>query len=1020
MNQSNLLYQQHNFSPIQELQAINELEYEQEYLNTGLKGTFNSPNFVIKSQLDTRRTNEVDQTPKQALLPEWTKRAQRTGVSLMAFFFVKRFVQKIRSHRQKLQNINESHLQLIDDQGSDNQVMLTQMKFASPVFQIRNVSRLFRQHTLVKPENPVYVSIKEKYQMMRKYAYERFSKIPQFHPESPKKLMWDYFITLIRLILLVLIPLEITYNPGILFHQILPLTTLLASLLLFDVLIRLNTICYVKGHAVLDRFEIVRQQIFSVLFIDVLTLTPLFYYCIKNGEEISKYYLIILLTSLMQFKYISEVIQKSEESQYFSKSQKGIISLLKLILTLMYILHMFSCIWYFNSNLSIEDSWIQYKFLDQQPWQAQYLEAFYFAIVTMLTIGYGDNVPKSSNEKIVAIFFIMGACLWFSYSVNTIGIIIKEINQNMVERIKKIRVINRYMHKRNIPYGLQYRIREYLNFRWKEEAEIDLQQEEQLLGELSEELKQELRQQSNSVFFSHCSFLSSNFSLEFQNALSCHIARTIIQPQNTFSIFTLGNYKQPHLCFVEQGQLQYLNRHRHSLKGIQCQGQFLQVQDFVTENENTQSYQAIGYVSLLTLSKIDFLAVLNNFPKDYQHYCQLKDSIKLSILKKQLPYGVYCAACKQHDHDLIGCPQLKITIDREVVVKRHLYSKPQERNEWKRSQKRTKDLFQTLTDLDIIEQFTLYFQNEKQKLIKSQLQQQLVFEQESDENPMKSDENISAPPTHDPNQQILMRKQDSILLSQNFSSSNNFPPQPISPIHSMIHSQNHRRKQGIMDSQSSYDNNHSVKRGQNHYDFDLKPPPFNKYTTAKLSMYKKNYLSKYQQQQPQQSQLDIELNQLTDFNEMMQLQIEQLYLKMRKSAINEQLENFNSILDIEMLYLKFKSEQGLDQFEIVKNYDLYMVSHNINKVLQELRNRPIHHFNYMNKLIYYMYFPFEYVMKFLKIQQRERSLKTSRNLGRKPGLSISKIVELKNVFQRKRFTPRRSIKISQVNPDSEA
>lgn len=85
------------------------------------------------------------------------------------------------------------------------------------------------------------------------------------------------------------------------------------------------------------------------------------------------------------------------------------------------------------------------------------MEAFYFAIVTMLTIGYGDNVPKTPNEKILAIIFIMGACLWFSYSVNTIGNIIKDINQNMVERIRRIRVINRYMHKRNIPFGLQYR-----------------------------------------------------------------------------------------------------------------------------------------------------------------------------------------------------------------------------------------------------------------------------------------------------------------------------------------------------------------------------------------------------------------------------------------------------------------------------------------------------------------------------------------------------------------------------------
>lgn len=38
------------------------------------------------------------------------------------------------------------------------------------------------------------------------------------------------------------------------------------------------------------------------------------------------------------------------------------------------------------------------------------MESIYFAIVTMLTIGYGDNVPKNSIEKIVAIIFILGAC----------------------------------------------------------------------------------------------------------------------------------------------------------------------------------------------------------------------------------------------------------------------------------------------------------------------------------------------------------------------------------------------------------------------------------------------------------------------------------------------------------------------------------------------------------------------------------------------------------------------------------
>ena len=87
----------------------------------------------------------------------------------------------------------------------------------------------------------------------------------------------------------------------------------------------------------------------------------------------------------------------------------------------------------------------------------------------MLTIGYGDNVPKTSQEKVLTIFFILGACiyffnfnlfflkgLWFSYSINFIGSIIDDITENQRERNRRMRVINKYFSKRAIPYSLQY------------------------------------------------------------------------------------------------------------------------------------------------------------------------------------------------------------------------------------------------------------------------------------------------------------------------------------------------------------------------------------------------------------------------------------------------------------------------------------------------------------------------------------------------------------------------------------
>ena len=83
----------------------------------------------------------------------------------------------------------------------------------------------------------------------------------------------------------------------------------------------------------------------------------------------------------------------------------------------------------------------------------------------MLTIGYGDNLPYNSAEKIVTCLFIIFSCnkfikliiaLWYSYTINFIGSIINDITQNKGERDKKIRIINKYFEKHDVPVTLQY------------------------------------------------------------------------------------------------------------------------------------------------------------------------------------------------------------------------------------------------------------------------------------------------------------------------------------------------------------------------------------------------------------------------------------------------------------------------------------------------------------------------------------------------------------------------------------
>lgn len=55
-----------------------------------------------------------------------------------------------------------------------------------------------------------------------------------------------------------------------------------------------------------------------------------------------------------------------------------------------------------------------------------YVEALYFSIITMVTVGYGDISPSTYPEKIISIVITIICCGVFAFSVNTIDIIIRE------------------------------------------------------------------------------------------------------------------------------------------------------------------------------------------------------------------------------------------------------------------------------------------------------------------------------------------------------------------------------------------------------------------------------------------------------------------------------------------------------------------------------------------------------------------------------------------------------------------
>lgn len=69
--------------------------------------------------------------------------------------------------------------------------------------------------------------------------------VPLIHPESKHKMRWDYFVSLLRIIMLIIVPLDIGFETNFMDRSF--FTLIIMFIIVVDFIIRINTICFIKG-----------------------------------------------------------------------------------------------------------------------------------------------------------------------------------------------------------------------------------------------------------------------------------------------------------------------------------------------------------------------------------------------------------------------------------------------------------------------------------------------------------------------------------------------------------------------------------------------------------------------------------------------------------------------------------------------------------------------------------------------------------------------------------------------------
>jgi len=170
--------------------------------------------------------------------------------------------------------------------------------------------------------------------------------------------------------------------------------------------------------------------------------------------------------------------------------------------------HIMACTWYYTAVM--EDSLPQWPHKEGQMWSCieglgddapetwlktagilcapngiKYMAAFYFATMTITTVGYGDISADTTGEQAVATVMMFIGAIFFGYLVSTTTLFLEKVSSQKKELSDyhdKMELVDSWVRNRNIPKKLNMKIRSFYSVVWSKAH--NLQNEKKILREL--------------------------------------------------------------------------------------------------------------------------------------------------------------------------------------------------------------------------------------------------------------------------------------------------------------------------------------------------------------------------------------------------------------------------------------------------------------------------------------------------------------------------------------------------------
>eukprot|EP01043_Picozoa_sp_COSAG02_P044716 COSAG02_NODE_4021_length_5891_cov_414.995684_1_plen_1502_part_00 len=293
-----------------------------------------------------------------------------------------------------------------------------------------------------------------------------------------------------------------------------------------DIVINCRTAYYDEhNELIIDNAKICKKYLKGWFLLDFLSCLPVTYIGLlvnQNDNQAAgadlkmlKVFRMVRLAKLLRLARVKRLVARLEEQYRFIARGSRVVAI---VATIMFTAHLVACTWHMAGSSRVEEIGTDRstgEVVTLKPWvmgqyggigdgstedpdfenglqvstMTRYVDALYYSVTTLTTVGYGDRVPNTDLEKVISILCELAGSVIFGVIAGSLSTIAMAESMTRIEIKQKISQLNELMNVKNVPKSMRIKFSNQMTNWFAKKSVFD---EEMLLSYLPPRQRKDL------------------------------------------------------------------------------------------------------------------------------------------------------------------------------------------------------------------------------------------------------------------------------------------------------------------------------------------------------------------------------------------------------------------------------------------------------------------------------------------------------------------------------------------------